>query len=300
MVDNNTISYLKANNVINTYNLLVKKTSNNNDRKRKQSDDIISSKEVNIKLVSTNYASSIVNNEIEPKTAKNINAFRSSGNYNNLYNINTVEKKKTKTSTIKPSNDINVSSSVANFSSPLNFSIKSIEKVKKSNKYTTNNQFKKKANNNINKIRPLTSSVAHHIRELSLKEREKTKLSKPMLYKSPSSQAIIVTSSTSTHQKSIQFSLNKQTPKNNIHPISLYSQKWSRPKSTGRIENLHLGVYKLPKTPKLQEKKNSFSPLDDVLMKRRLSNTSRHIEHKSITLNSAKMKFNMKRKATPK
>ena len=293
MVENNTISYVKANNVINAYNLLVKKTSSNY---RKKSDEI-SSKEVNLKLVSSNYASSIVNNEIEPKTAKSINAFRSGGN---LSNISTVEKKKNKNSTIKPSNDINVSSSVANFSSPLNFSIKSIEKVKKTNKYTTNNQFKKKANNNLNKIRPLTSSVAHHIRELSLKEREKTKLSKPMLYKSPSSQAIIVTSSTSTHQKSIQFSFNKQTPKNNIHPISLYSQKWSRPKSTGRIENLHLGVYKMPKTPKLQEKKNSFSPLDDALMKRRLSNTSRHIEHKSITLNSGKMKVNMKRKATPK
>ena len=55
-----------------------------------------------------------------------------------------------------------------------------------------------------------------------------------------------------------------------------------------------------PNSIKLQEKKNSFSPLDDALMKRRLSNTSRHIEHKSITLNSGKMKFNMKRKATPK
>ena len=153
--------------------------------------------------------------------------------------------------------------------------------------FVINNQFNKKSTHNKN--RPLTSSVIHHIRELSLKEREKTKLAKPILYKSPSSQAIILSSSTTPQQKTIKFSLNKGNSKNsNIHPISLYSNKnWvsSRPKSTGKTDNFNLG-FMIPKTPKIQENKksttNSFSPLDDVFMKRRLSNTSRHIDHKNI------------------
>ena len=312
MVVSNEISYQKASEVINAYNLLQKNQSNstnlrhNNPKtKIELSQDVGNSKEINIKIVNNNFTNYIINNNdiSESKTTKNINAFRSS-NYsqNNFYNVNPSDsikgqnKKTSKTSGIKQLNDnlnglntINIGNSV-NISSPLNFCIKSIEKVKPSKqiKYSNNNnQFNKKSTHNKN--RPLTSSVIHHIRELSLKEREKTKLAKPILYKSPSSQAIILSSSTTPQQKTIKFSLNKGNSKNsNIHPISLYSNKnWvsSRPKSTGKTDNFNLG-FMIPKTPKIQENKksttNSFSPLDDVFMKRRLSNTSRHIDHKNI------------------
>lgn len=312
MVVSNEISYQKASEVINAYNLLQKNQSNstnlrhNNPKtKIELSQDVGNSKEINIKIVNNNFTNYIINNNdiSESKTTKNINAFRSS-NYsqNNFYNVNPSDsikgqnKKTSKTSGIKQLNDnlnglntINIGNSV-NISSPLNFCIKSIEKVKPSKqiKYSNNNnQFNKKSTHNKN--RPLTSTVIHHIRELSLKEREKTKLAKPILYKSPSSQAIILSSSTTPQQKTIKFSLNKGNSKNsNIHPISLYSNKnWvsSRPKSTGKTDNFNLG-FMIPKTPKIQENKksttNSFSPLDDVFMKRRLSNTSRHIDHKNI------------------
>lgn len=312
MVVSNEISYQKASEVINAYNLLQKNQSNstnlrhNNPKtKIELSQDVGNSKEINIKIVNNNFTNYIINNNdiSESKTTKNINAFRSS-NYsqNNFYNVNPLDsikgqnKKTSKTSGIKQLNDnlnglntINIGNSV-NISSPLNFCIKSIEKVKPSKqiKYSNNNnQFNKKSTHNKN--RPLTSSVIHHIRELSLKEREKTKLAKPILYKSPSSQAIILSSSTTPQQKTIKFSLNKGNSKNsNIHPISLYTNKnWvsSRPKSTGKTDNFNLG-FMIPKTPKIQENKkstaNSFSPLDDVFMKRRLSNTSRHIDHKNI------------------
>lgn len=325
MVVSNEISYQKASEIINAYNILQKNQSNNQKTKNELNQDLGNTKEINIRIVNNNMSNYIINNNdiSESKTTKNINAFRSS-NYsqNNFYNGNPSESikgqnKKTAKS-IKQLNDnlnglstINVGSSV-NINSPLNFCIKSIEKVKPSKqmKYSNNNnQFNKKTINNKN--RPLTSSVIHHIRELSLKEREKTKLAKPILYKSPSSQAIILSSSTTTpQQKTIKFSLNKGNSKNsNIHPISLYSNKnWvsSRPKSTGKTDNFNL-CFMIPKTPKIQDNKknttNSFSPLDDVFMKRRLSNTSRHIDHKKINYEvntnlskQEKYKSNLRRK----
>ena len=204
MVVSNEISYQKASEVINAYNLLQKNQSNstnlrhNNPKtKIELSQDVGNSKEINIKIVNNNFTNYIINNNdlSESKTTKNINAFRSS-NYsqNNFYNVNPSDsikgqnKKTSKTSGIKQLNDnlnglntINIGNSV-NISSPLNFCIKSIEKVKPSKqiKYSNNNnQFNKKSTHNKN--RPLTSSVIHHIRELSLKEREKPKLAKPIL-----------------------------------------------------------------------------------------------------------------------
>lgn len=126
-------------------------------------------------------------------------------------------------------------------------------------------------------------------------------------------------STTSHKNNNLKISLNKQTPTNakynsnfNIHSISLYSAKngmFNRPKSS---EHGNLSIQPqlqafVPKTPKLQANQNKllknayqiqykqgvnggnanyegngnkkFVPMEEVFMKKRFSNTSRHIDN---------------------
>ena len=126
-------------------------------------------------------------------------------------------------------------------------------------------------------------------------------------------------STTSHKNNNLKISLSKQTPTNgkynsnfNIHSISLYSTKngmFNRPKSS---EHGNLSIQPqlqafVPKTPKLQANQNKllknvyqiqykqgvnggndnyegtankkFIPMEEVFMKKRFSNTSRHIDN---------------------
>lgn len=297
VVENNKILYSKANLLIKSANaqnsaIAAKhKTARITGLKKKSefSERPDSAKETNIKIIkshinsSNNSISNIPNpnnssanftnfiiNSIVPQTeetkVKSINVFRSGLNFqnNNMYDI----KKKNGTA------------------STTNFQIKSIEKIANAGgekNFKQNKRLIQKMIANNFKQRPSTSGgVSCHVRQLSLNQKEKPP-AKPMLYRSPSTQAVIIPATT-INKKTSKISLFKGgsstnitlglSPQPNVNQSVSFS---SRPKSTGRIN--FSGV--VPKTPKFQEKKiMNINSLDDFFLKNRVSNTSRHIEAK--------------------